>query len=415
MRGPMTYHYLDLNLNLSREDSLFKESVREFAQKELRNPSLEIDKMSDPQEVVKEKSLFRQALKKIRSMDYHLALIPEEFGGLGLTPLQFHIFLEELSAASMGLAIINLIDGFPALTALKTERQDLIDEFLVPYVEDKDAKVCGCWCGTEPDRGSDLASTCEGNLCNPEIHLDVTGELKDNSYIVDGQKSAWVTNGPIATCAILYANIPPGPGTGTFIVPLDLEGISKGPVLDKLGQRDLPQGEVFFDNVHVPEKYLLFPPEFFLESFQATLALANSCMGTHYTGLARAAFEEALTYAKARVQGGKVICKHQLIQKKLFDMFMKVETARAISRSVMIYNLTQPVPSLQHAITSKVYCSQASFEVASEAIQVLGGYGLTKEFPVEKFFRDARANLIEDGTNEVLSLDAAELIIQNYK
>jgi alkylation response protein AidB-like acyl-CoA dehydrogenase len=96
-------------------------------------------------------------------------------------------------------------------------------------------------------------------------------------------------------------------------------------------------------------------------------------------------------------------------------MFMKVETARAISRSVMIYNLSQPAPRLEYGAAAKVYCTEAALEVASEAVQIFGGNGLTKEYPVEKFYRDARASLIEDGTNEVLSLDAFDLILHHYK
>ena len=414
----MAYNYLDLNVTLSKEDQLFKESVREFAQKELRQPSLELDKMSNPQDVVKKDSPLWQIHKKMRSMDYHTVLIPEELGGLGLSPIQYHIFLEEISVASVGVAIINVVDCFPALLAAKSGREDLIKDFVDPYVEDKEANITGCWCATEPDVGSDVVLTTEKNYANPDIHFRTTGELQDDTFIVNGQKSSWVSNGPAATCAVFYANISQGKGlngTGSFIIPLDLKGISKGPALDKIGQRDLPQGEIFLDNTPIPQKYLIYPPEMFRETFAQTLTLGNTAMATAFTGLARAAFEEALTYAKGRVQGGKVICRHQLVQKKLFDMFMKVETSRAISRSVAIYSLTQPAPSLEHAIAAKVHCTEAALEVASDAIQILGGYGLTKEFPVEKFYRDARASLIEDGTNEVLSLDGFDLILKNYK
>jgi alkylation response protein AidB-like acyl-CoA dehydrogenase len=414
----MGYNYLDLNVNLSKEDKLFKESVREFAQKELREPSLELDKMSDPQDVVKEDSVFWRVQKKLRMMDYHTALIPEALGGLGLNPLEYQIFMEELSAASVGLALITMVDCFPAVLAAKSGRKDLMEEFLVPYVEDKDAKVTGCWCGTEPDVGSDLVLTTDENYSNPDIQFRTTAKLEGDTYIVNGQKAAWVSNGPAASCAVFYASTSPGKGlhgSSGFLIPVDLKGIKKGPNLDKIGQRDLPQGEFFFDSAEIPEKYLLSPPEMFHETFSQTLALGNTVMATAFTGLARAAFEEALTYAKGRVQGGKVICRHQLIQKKLFDMFMKVETARAISRSVMIYNLSQPAPRLEYGAAAKVYCTEAALEVASEAVQIFGGNGLTKEYPVEKFYRDARASLIEDGTNEVLSLDAFDLILHHYK
>jgi alkylation response protein AidB-like acyl-CoA dehydrogenase len=99
-----------------------------------------------------------------------------------------------------------------------------------------------------------------------------------------------------------------------------------------------------------------------------------------------------------------------MVQKKLFDMFAKVETARAMSRAAMIYNYSSDMPDLKYSITSKVYCTQAAFDVSSEAIQLFGGYGLTKEYPIEKIFRDARAGMIEDGSNEVLSIVAGNMI-----
>jgi alkylation response protein AidB-like acyl-CoA dehydrogenase len=328
------------------------------------------------------------------------------------------MFMEELSAASVGLALITLVDCFPALLAAQSGRKDLIEEFTIPFVEDKKAERMGCWCATEPDIGSDLVLTTEENYSNPDIQFKTMAVREGDKYYVNGQKAAWVTNAPAANTAVFYCCTDPGKGmigSSGFLIPLDIKGVKKGPALDKIGQRDLPQGEVFFDNAEVSEKYLISKPEMFREVFSQTLALGNTVVATAFTGLARGAFEEALTYAKARVQGGKVICRHQLIQKKLFDMFMKVEAARAISRSVMIYNLSNPVPRLEHAAAAKVFCTEAALWVASEAVQIFGGNGLTREYPVEKFFRDARASLIEDGTNETLSLDAFDLIFHHYK
>ncbi len=141
------------------------------------------------------------------------------------------------------------------------------------------------------------------------------------------------------------------------------------------------------------------------------LAAANAGMSAAFTGVARAAFEEALNYCRQRVQGGKAIAEHQLVQKKLFDMFIKVESARSLSRSVMAYNATTTPPLTQYSIAAKVYCTQAAFDVASDAVQLHGGYGLAKGMLIEKLFRDARAALIEDGTNDMLSLNGARRII----
>src|SRR3990172_7367232 len=118
-----------------------------------------------------------------------------------------------------------------------------------------------------------------------------------------------------------------------------------------------------------------------------------------------------VSHCKPRVQGGKPIAEHQLVQKKLFDMFIKVESARSLSRAAMTYNAATNPPATQYSIAAKVYCTEAAFEVASDAIQLFGGYGLARDLPVEKLFRDARASMIEDGTNEGLSLAGARKLI----
>ena len=224
--------------------------------------------------------------------------------------------------------------------------------------------------------------------------------------MINGQKTAWVSNSPIATHALVYLTIDPTMGMaggGVAFVPLDLPGVSKGRPTDKLGQRAFTQGEIFFDNVRLPRAFMLVDPDGYPQAVETILTLANGMMGTAFAALARAAYEEAFAYAQHRVQGGKRICEHQLIQKKLFDMFVKVEAATYLSRSVAMRNAAG-AGAIERSISSKVFCTQTAFEVASDAVQVHGGYGVTKEFFVEKLFRDARAALIEDGTNEVLSL-----------
>jgi len=141
-------------------------------------------------------------------------------------------------------------------------------------------------------------------------------------------------------------------------------------------------------------------------------------MGTVFTGLARAAFEEALEYSKNRVQGGKPLCEHQLVKQKLYKMFEKVESSRYYTRKIMehvwerIYIERTFDASSRHALSAQIYGKRSAFEVAYEALQIFGGYGLTRDFLVEKLFRDARAGLIEDGTTEVLGLAAAYNIVQ---
>ena len=146
----------------------------------------------------------------------------------------------------------------------------------------------------------------------------------------------------------------------------------------------------------------------------SVLAGANAFMGATFTGLARAAFEEGLNYARNRVQGGKPITEHQAVQLKLADMFINVEAARQFSRAALVYNLETSPPETQYSQASKIFCTNAAFQVASDALQLHGGMGLAKEMLIEKLFRDARASLIEDGTNDVMALSAARKIIDTY-
>ena len=195
------------------------------------------------------------------------------------------------------------------------------------------------------------------------------------------------------------------------VLRLDLPGISRGKPLDKLGQRPLNQGEIIFEEVKIPKSWMIFPDPAVLEAFrEVSLAKVNGGMGIVFAGLAKAAFDEAFRYSKERVQGGKTIFEHQNIRLKLFKMFCLVESTRALTRRMAMYNAVNMPPSGPHAVAAKVLATECAFQVASEAVQIFGGYGLSREYPVEKMFRDARASMIEDGVNETLALAAMELM-----
>ena len=278
---------------------------------------------------------------------------------------------------------------------------DLYETFVKPYVEDREAAFIGCWAITEPNHGSDHVMVGTPEFHDPKVKGDVVARADGDSYVITGQKSSWVSNGPIATHTAIFLRIESDgskaagmSGGGVAVVPLNLPGVSKGKPLNKLGQRALNQGEIFFDNVRIPRHYMVVNSDTYEQRTIATLTGANGGMSTAFTGLARAAYEAALEYSKERVQGGRPICEHQLVQKRLFEMFTKVEACRALSRAVTVHNSSSAAPSLQHAIAAKTFCTQAAFEVTSDAVQIFGGNGLSKEYPVEKMFRDARASLI---------------------
>jgi alkylation response protein AidB-like acyl-CoA dehydrogenase len=414
--------YLDLNPALTQTQTALKEEIHRFAEEVTRPASIALDKLADPEDVIKEGSQYWDVFRKFYQLEHHLARMPEEFGGANLGGLETHIISEEMGWGSADFAIGLGACGLPFMMAFlsyqMTGNQRLMDEIVMPYVKDRQAKYIGCWAITEPQHGSDTALQGMPEYAdNPAVALDTRGRRDGDDWVISGAKSAWVSNGTVATHAMVHFSVDSSGGAVSHaiaLVPLDLPGVSRGKPLNKLGQRALNQGEVFFDDVRIPDHYVLVPPDLYPLAGDIILATANGGMGPAFTGLARAEFEETMTYCKQRVQGGKLLCEHQLVQRKLFDMFIKVESARQLSRAVLVYNAVAMPPVSRHAVASKVYCTQVAFEVAHDAVQLFGGYGLSKEFLIEKLFRDARASLIEDGSNDVLALAASIKLIESH-
>jgi len=409
--------YTETNMTITDEQIALRDSIHKFAKEVLRPASVELDKIADPEDVIKKDSILWKTLKQAYELGYHTVTILEEHGGLGFGPLETHIFLEELGWASADFAIAIAVTSFPFSTAANSMDDDLIKNLVKPFVEDKAAKYVGCWAITEPEHGSDTLMAGTKEFSDANIACQTMAKLDGDEWVINGQKAAWVSNGTIATHALTYLTIEASRGMsggGVAIIPLDLPGVSKGRALDKIGQRALNQGEIIFEDVRIPQNYMLVQPDMYPMAMHMTLSGANAAMGAIFTGCARAAFEEALDYCKERVQGGKPIIEHQWIQQKLFEMFMKVESARQLSRSGMIYNSMNLPPAIELSIASKIHCTKTAFEVANDAVQLFGGYGLSKEYTIEKIFRDARASLVEDGCNEVLALAGAAAVIGKY-
>ncbi|MBW2545059.1 MAG: acyl-CoA/acyl-ACP dehydrogenase, partial [Deltaproteobacteria bacterium] len=366
--------------------------------------------------VIAEGSIYWDCMKKMYENGYHTALIPDEYGGLGLDPLGVHIVFEEMSYGSVGLTVSLGVCCFSAFFASLIAEDNLIDNIILPFVNCKDASIMSCWAITEPEHGSDILMPFTSFFNDPKITQQLRAEKKGDQWIINGQKAAWVSNGPIATHAALFVGIDKSQGMaggGICLIDLDQPGVSRGKPLDKMGQRDLPQGEIYFDDAVCPEEYMIIDPESYEMFTDITLATANGCMGAFFTGVAQAAYDLAFDYCRERVQGGKLLYEHATVQRTLFEMFVMIETSRAYSRAALQYNLSMNPPATQYSIASKVYCTEAAFKVTSMALQLLGGNGLTKEYPIEKLFRDARAGMIEDGSNDTLALAAANLILKS--
>ncbi len=409
--------YTELNLDLTEEHRLLKNEVHKFAVEVLRPASIELDRMS-PEDVIKKGSPYWECMAQAYRNNYHTVLISDEYGGLGLDPLGVHIFWEELAYGSVGFAVSLGCSCFSSFYATLLCNDYLIDKFVTPFVNCRDASVMSCWAITEPTHGSDNLMAGTPLFRDPCAFQEVRAVKKRGKWVLNGQKSAWVSNGPIASDAALFVNIDPKmgfAGGGIALVELNQPGVSRGKPLNKMGQRELPQGEIFFDDAVCPDEHMIIDPESYEAITELTLGHANATMGAYFTGVAQAAYDMAIQYSRDRVQGGKPLCQHQIVQRKLFDMFIGIETARAFSRSAMVFNMNTTPPLVQYSIASKVYCTEAAFKVTSEAIQLFGGHGVTKDAPIEKLFRDARAGMIEDGSNDSLSLAAGEMLLRESR
>jgi len=371
--------YLELDVGLSDEAKAMGETAKKFGMEVMRPAGIELDKLADPQEVIAKGSILWDVQKQYRELGFHKASIPKEFGGMqeDMDPGAGTLVAEAFGHADAGLGISLGVSTFPFMLAAMSPDPELRD-WVKAFCEDTKGEMVGCWAITEPDHGSDWILSVLPGACDPKTAPTLKAELKGDEYILNGMKAAWVSNGTIATHAVLHVCLDPSKGmqgSGLAVVPLDLPGVSRSKPLDKMGQRPLNQGEIIFEEVKVNKKYMIIPnPDLMTGIAKMILTTANSGMGTLFVGLAQSAFDEALKYAKERIQGGVPIIEHQ--------------------------NIT-------HAMASKIMATETAFKVASEAIQIFGGYGLSKEYPVEKIFRDARASMIEDGTNEVLALAGA--------
>ena len=399
---------VDIEVSLTDEERAIRDVARRFASETLRPVGRALDRLGDPHDVIAPESPLWSVFDRHHALGLDIldAAGPVTDGSLLQAARTRFPVAEELGWGDAGLAISLGVAGFHRFFAHLTGRPALVERFCDPQHRD-----VGCWAITEPDHGSDMIDfenkLGSGTAARPNCIARKDGD----AFVITGQKAAWVSNGTIATAAALFCAVDMGggkTGSGVFLAPLDEKGVSRGRPLDKIGQRALNQGEIFFDGLRIPASYMVLGPELYAVAADRVLCMANGGMGSCFVGLARAALEHAIAYAKERVQGGLPIVRHQSVKARLFEMFRKVEAARSLNRRVVVHNTVSPNPQIQYAIASKVTSTNTAFEVASGAVQIYGGNGLAREYPVEKLLRDARASMIEDGCNDLLSLVGAE-------
>ncbi len=399
---------------LTQEELALQQGMHRFAREVMRPIGRELDRLPADQAYLPGSPFwtFHQEAAK-------LGFGPEAMAGVApeLAARMEGVGIEEMAWGDAGLAVSAGAGGMPMIMAQASGQQELIG-----LCENK----LGCWCATQPDRGSDglilyPEERHPGSLANKgNLHATFSGD----EIVLNGQSSAWVSNGPVAQVGLVDTVADYGQGFydshgNTFgcniILPLDLKGISRGKPLEKLGKRPLPQGEIFFDKVRVPRRFAVATRDDYEIKHASAWAHAGTAMSHVSTGLARAAFEHALAYVHERRQGGELLANLQLTRYRLGVIGARIEAIRAMARHVAHYTRLSPRAHPYFTASGKAFCSSTMMSVVDESLQLFGGVGLTREFPMEKLLRDARAMQIEDGETNILYMHYGYLLSRLYQ
>jgi acyl-CoA dehydrogenase len=399
---------------LTQEEQALQEGMHRFARDLMRPIGREIDRLPADQAYLPGSpfwTFIQEAAKLGFGPDAMSDIAPD------LAARMEGVGIEEMAWGDAGLAVSAGAGGMPMVMAQASGQQELIG-----LCENK----LGCWCATQPDRGSDglilyPQERHPGSQANKgNLHATFAGD----EITLNGQSSAWVSNGPVAQVALVDTVADYGQGFhdangNTFgcniILPLDLKGISRGKPLEKLGKRPLPQGEIYFDRVRIPRRFAIATRDDYELKHASAWAHAGTAMSHVATGLARAAFEQALAYVHERKQGGALLARLQLTQYRLGIIGARVEAIRAMARHVAHYTRCSPRAHPYFTASGKAFCCSTMMSVVDESLQLFGGVGLTREFPMEKLLRDARAMQIEDGENNILFMHYGFLLSRLYE
>ena len=379
-----------VDFRLTEEMKLLQQSVRDFAESEIKPQVMECDEEQKfPMEVV----------KKMAELGFLGATIPSELGGAGLNTTEFVIIMEEISRVdpSVGLTLAahsGLCLQHVSMFADEAQRNRYVPDLAT-------GRKIGSWCLTEPGSGSDSAS------------MKAVAVLDGDVYVLNGTKT-FITNGSYASTYVVMAKTDASKGNkgiSAFIVEREMQGVSVGKKENKLGMRASDTVMMNFDGVRVPKRNLLGKEG---EGFKQALAVLDSGrvgIAALAVGLAQGALDAAVKYAKERQAFGKTIGEFQGIQFKLADMANEIEAARLLTyRAAIAKSRGEEINLI--AAQAKLFASEVAQRVATEAVQIHGGYGFIKDFPVEKFYRDVKILTIGEGTSEVQRMVIARNLLR---
>ncbi|MEM3587001.1 MAG: acyl-CoA dehydrogenase [Candidatus Jordarchaeaceae archaeon] len=370
-----------MNFELTEEQKLIRSTVREFAETVLAPKAREMD----------EKAEFPwNEVKKMAEQGYLGAQIPKQYGGSELDSVSYAIMIEEISRVVCGLGLtLQIHNSACAQPIAQFGNENQKKKFLPRLAK---GEIIGAFALTEPGAGSDAQS------------LRTTATPKGDEYILNGSK-IFITSGPVAGVALVFAVTPSADESkrksiSAFLVEKGTPGFSAGTKEDKMGMRAAVNSELIFDECHVPKENLLGKEG---DGFKIAMTILDSARigaAAQAVGLAQAAFDEALKYSQERQQFNRPIAQFQAIQFMLAEMATKIEAARLLTYKAAFLK-DRGVRFTKEVAMAKLFSSKICTQVVSNAVQIHGGYGYMKDYPVERYYRDAKALEIYEGTSEV--------------
>ncbi len=372
-----------MKLELNEQQKMIQKMVREFSEKEVAPIAAELDEKGEYP---------TKTLEKMAKLGLLGIIIPTEYGGAGLDTVSYATVIEEISrkCASTGVitSVHNSLVSYPIMK-YGTEEQK---KKYLPILAKGDE--IGAFAGTEPNAGSDLGA------------MQTTAKLKGNKYIINGDKT-FITSGPKAGILIVFAVTDKSAGSkgiSAFIVENTFKGYKVGSIFDKMGINANLVSELIFEDMEVPKENLLGKEGDGFKIALSALDCGRIGIAAQAVGIAQACLDESIEYSKQRQQFGRPIAKFQAIQWMIADMATSIEAAR-----FLVYNAAYAKDRgegrfSKEAAMAKLFASETAMDAAIKAVQIHGGYGYTKEYTVERLFRDAKITEIYEGTSEVQRL-----------
>ncbi len=381
-----------MDLELTEEQKMLQQTVREFAASEVKPLARELDETGH---------FPKETFHKAAGLGLTGIALPEQYGGAGFDHISYAIVIEEISrvCASTGV-ILSVQNSLYCDPVYRFGTEEQKQRLLVPFAR---GEKIGCYALTEPQAGSDAAA------------LTTKAVRKGDRYVVNGTK-AWITNGGVADAAIVYVNTDPAKGEkgiSALVVERGMAGFKVGKEEKKLGINATACTELSFTDCEVPLANRIGAEGEGYKVALSTLDGGRIGIAAQAVGIAQGAFEEALKYSQQRMAFGHPIAQFQAIQFMLADMATEIDAARLLTRKAAWKQDSGGRFSMEASI-AKLFASEMATRVTHKAIQVHGGYGYSREYPVERMYRDARITEIYEGTSEIQRLVIAAWVLKSY-